>query len=835
MTALRLDLPLQYTKHAARQLIRHPWFSIVALLSVVAGIGTTSSVFTVFNAVLLRPLPVAEPDRLVILSPQRHGEGFVFFNPVFEALRDQQRTLSAVSAVNDQPFLPVRFDGDAVSIYVRGSLVSGSYFRMLGVAPVIGRTIVPQDDEPVGTAGISECAAVVSHDLWARRFEGSSSILGRHIDVANVVCAIVGVMPETFTGVQTGYRPDIWVPLRALTDRKALASRTSAFFSGVIGRLGPGVERWNAEAELDTLYERISATNASTGGEKSPSPGDYRLLLLPGAEGLDALRRQFSEPLWIVMGIAAVVLLIATVNVSTLLIARGRARVRELETRTALGATRWDLVIQLAIEASVLTCIGAVLGVLVAWWVSPALAGLVTIRFPPVALQVQTDIRVLVFVAGSTACTAILISLLPAISLTRRSMWSDQGGSRTVSRGKVPLDKALVVAQFALSLLLVTAAGLLLRSMVRILAIDPGFVPDRVVIAEVRENRPGPASGTFDPTTRKAQWLQSYRTLEDSLGQMPGVRSVALSWLGLFGGADLRVQLFDARRPNKQLGARLDYVSSPYFDTVGMRVVAGRSFTPADRDGMPLVAVVNQALADSPFGQGGIVSRQITLGVPELKDAPFTVVGIVADSKFNDLREVAARPMIWVPLPQAPQAITSIAVRSERGAENTVTRALSQRIAAADSRYMVRRVVTLTDRVNQTLRPERLLLGLASGFGILALMLASVGLYGSLAHAVARRTREIGVRLALGAQPGKMISMVLREAIVVTTLGLAIGLPFALTLGDALRAFLYHVQPRDGLTVASAGIVLTTIALLAAYVPARRASRVDPIVALREE
>ena len=277
----------------------------------------------------------------------------------------------------------MRFEGEALPAYARGSLVSGSYFSVLGVAPVIGRTIVAQDDEPIGTAGVSECAAVVSHDLWTRRLGGDRSALGRHVDVGNVACAVVGVMPEAFDGHQMGYRPELWVPLRALKDRRALASRSMAFFSGVIsGRLGPGVERSQADTELNALFQRISLENEGT-GTTSPPATEFRLRVLPGAQGLDAVRRQFSEPLSIVMAIAAVVLLIAMVNVSTLLVARGRARVREFETRVALGASRSQLIVQLAIEGAVLACTGGLLGVLAAWLVSPTLAGFVTIRFRP--------------------------------------------------------------------------------------------------------------------------------------------------------------------------------------------------------------------------------------------------------------------------------------------------------------------------------------------------------------------------------------------------------------------------------------------------------------------
>ena len=631
------DQVLQHAKHAVRQLVRYPVFSLVAVLSMAIGIGATTAIFTVFDAALLQPLSSPEAHRLVLLSPERRGEGFVIFNPVYESLRDEQRTLAGMAAVDDSPYLKVRFDGEALPAYARGSLVSGSYFPVLGVAPLMGRTIVAQDDEPIGTAGASECAAVVSHDLWTRRLGADPSVLGRRIDVGDVACAVVGVMPQAFDGHQVGYRPDVWVPLRALTDRKALASRTSAYFSGVIGRLRPGVERWQADAELNTLFQRISTANAISAGQKAPSPGEFRLRVLPGAQGMDAIRRQFSDPLWIIMGVAGVVLLIATVNVSTLIVARGRARDRELQTRTALGASRSQLMTQLAVEGAVLTCAGGLLGVFIAWWVSPALAGFVTIRFPPVALEARPDLRVLAVALGSTALTAIVIGLLPAIPLTRRALLSEHGGSRSVSPGKSPIEKALVSAQFALSLLLVTAAGLLLRTIVRISAIDPGFVPERVVIAEVREDRPAPLSGTIDPAARRAQRLVSYRRLEDSLPRMTGVRSVALSWLGLFGGADTRLEVIDAGRPGERLMARIDYVSGTYFETVGMRIVSGRDFTPGDREDAARVALVNEAFARSPFGQGGVIGRLITLDMPDTRDAPFSIVGVVRDSKYQPI------------------------------------------------------------------------------------------------------------------------------------------------------------------------------------------------------
>jgi predicted permease len=395
--------------------------------------------------------------------------------------------------------------------------------------------------------------------------------------------------------------------------------------------------------------------------------------------------------------------------------------------------------------------------------------------------------------------------------------------------------RALVAAQLSLSLPLVSAAGLLLRTMVRIARIDPGFRPEHVVLLEVRDEAAGSSWGVADTAEQKARRAAFYRSLDERLNALPGVRTASVSWLGLFGGSDLWLSLIDPDQPEDRPLARVDYVSARYFETVGMQMLRGRGFDDGDREGTERVAVVNQALAQRRFGGGEAVGRRLALDYRGEEDRPFTVVGVVRDSKYNDLREDAAKPMMWVPLLQAPFRITSVALRVAPGTEASVARRAEAALASTDAQLMVRTVTTLSAQVGQGTARERLLLGLASGFGALALLLAAVGLYGTLAYAVTRRTREIGLRLALGAQPRTVLGMVLGEAWIVVAGAFVAGVPLALGAGHALRGFLFGVAPQDLATLSGACGVLALTATFAAYVPARRAARVDPLVALRCE
>ena len=828
---------LQDLRYAARMLRRDPAFATVAIVSLAIGIGASTAAFSVFNAVMLRPLPVPDPGRLVLLQPQRRGERFILFNPIYEQLREGQTTLSGMFATNNTPFLKVTFDDEPAPVYVRASLVSGSYFAVLGVTPARGRLLVENDDQLPAASSGDRCAAVISYRLWVDRFRQSDAI-DRTLRVGDRTCAIVGIAPATFETHQTGFAPDVWLPLRPLTDRKLLASRGMAFFAGVMGRLKPGVEIAQAEAEITALYQQAQAAEPqppAAAGQRQTTPADFTIRLIPGAQGFDAIRRPFATPLAIIMAIVAVVLLIASLNVANLLLARGAARLPELATRAALGAGRWRLVRQLATEGLMLATLGGLLGVGLAWMAIPILASQISFNYTTL-LDARPDARVLGLALVLTVTAALVAGVLPALRLSRTTPQSGlASGSRTTIASGHRLQRALVAAQLAMSLLLVSTAGLLLRTIVHLAGVDPGFTPAHVVLLDVRDEAPRASFGGVDDATRKAQRAERYRVLDERLNAMPSVRAASVSWLGLFSTQDLWLPLINPDRPDDKPMARIDYVSARYFDTMGMQVLRGRDFADSDREGTLRVAIVNETLARARFGADDPLGRRLALDYQGEQQRPFTVVGVVRDSKYNDLKESRLNPMIWVPIAQAPTPISSISLRTVPGAEASVARRAEEVLRATDPDIMVRSTTTLAAQVAEKTSRERLLLGLSSGFAALAILLAAVGLYGTLAYMVNRRTREIGVRLAFGARQDTILRMVVGDALRLAAIALVVGVPLSLAVGYSLRAFLFGVTPTDPAALAGACLVLTIATLLAAYLPARRAAAVDPIVALRCE
>jgi predicted permease len=825
-----LEQTSQDVRYAARVLWRGRGFTAIAVLSLALGIGATTAVFAVLDAVVLRPLPVPEPDRLVVLRPLIRGERFVLFNPVFQEMRRRQHVFEDMAAISDSSFLSVMLPGSPAPTYVAGSFVSGSYFRVLRLGPQIGRLLSDGDDTRSST-----CAAVISHGFWVRQFRQSPSALGQPLRVRNTACTIVGVVPGQFRSHQAGYAPDVWLPINPLTEPASLDSHTMAFFSGVIGRLRDTVTPATAAAALTSLYQQIEASEPqgpNRPGAVAPTAADYSVRLLPGAQGLGVLRDAFDEPLWIVLSIVAVFLLIATSNVATLLLARGEARTRELATRAAIGGTRGRLVRQLTTEGALLSLLGGAMGLLLARILTPAFASMISMDYFTVVLDAGISTRAATLVAGAVVLAALVTGVLPALRLSRVDLVPAIAGTGRATAGSTrTLARTLVTAQMALSLLLVFAAGLLLRTMTELKSVDPGFQPHQVITIEVNHEDAGRAGASTrtDPDAQAAR----FRALDAALNRVPGVKSAALSWLGLFGGSDLWLTMHPAARPDDRRDTRVDYVTPRYFETVGMQMVAGRDFSEADRRGAVPVIIVNETLARTRLGGLNAIGQLIVLEFPRDQQPPFTVIGIVRDSKYNGLREAKVEPMAWASIEQWPQRLSTISIRTEPGATEDVVRPARAAIAAIDPDLMVRKVTTLEAQVDETVGREIMLLQLASGFSGVALLLAAVGLYGTLAYTVARRTREFGIRMALGAEGGRLVRMMLREALTTVTLGAVIGIPLAMMAGYACRRFLYGVEPTDVTTLAIACAVLGAVAIGAAYSPARRASRVEPSSALR--
>jgi predicted permease len=823
----------QDARYALRALRQHRGFTAVAVLSLALGIGTTTAVFSVMNAAMLRPLPGRDVGDLVVLAPQRNNERFILFNPEFEALRERQRSLSGMFAVTEQPFLRVEFAQEGPS-YLAASLVSGTYFDVLGLTPAAGRLLAAADDE-VSSSATGACVAVISDALWSRRFERRAEAIGRVLRLRDRECAIVGVAPAGFVGHQAGQVVDLWLPMRPLTERRLLESQTLAWYSGVMGRLNPGVTRAHAEAELTALYRHIQSLEPPLPPtmRQPPKPSELSLRVRDGAAGLGGLRRQFGESLTMMLAAVVLILLIASTNVANLLLARGAARWPELATRMALGASRGRITRQLTTEGCVIAVAGGVLGVTLAMLVTPLLA---SVSFA--SLDVSPDRRVLLAACAATLLTALVAGLLPALrlsaprsprALTLNDRSRDAAGSQRFMR-------ALLLVQFALSLLLVTAAGLLLRTSVGLSAIKLGFDSGHVVLLEVADETPGNnrSNAPETPATR-AQRAASYRLAEDRLNAIPGVQSASLSWYGLFSMNDRWTPVIDPLRPADRKEARVNFVSARYFETVGMRIIRGRAFTPSDGVTAPKVAVVNEALVRERFGSRDPIGAQLTPDYPGEEDPTLTIVGVIGDARYNSLRETDTGSMMWMPLQQATYPITSVDLRVSPGAEADVTRQASEALRSVNPYLMVQRRTTLADAVRNTTSRERLLFNLSVAFGAFALLLAAIGLHGTLAYSLARRRREIGVRLALGAQRSSVLNLFLREALAVAGGAAVIGIPLALVAASRLRAFLFGVAPQDPATVGAACAVLVLTVLVGASASAIRATRVDPVTALRSE
>jgi predicted permease len=841
----RRGIPLLETmardaRYAVRALARDRGFAVVAILSLALGIGATTAVFNVMNAVMLRPLAGSDVSRIVVLEPRRNNERYILFNPEFEAIRARQHSLSGMVAISERPFQRVEFPSGPSS-YIAASLVSGSYFEVLGVMPALGRLLTAADDDGTAETADGACAAVISDAFWSRQYQRRPDAIGSVLRLRERDCAIVGVAPPRFVGHSAGRVPDVWFPLRPLTERRLLEHQTLAFYSGVMGRLNPGVSRELATRDLTALYRDVQALEPPIPAtqRQPPKPSELSLVAADGSTGLGGLRRQFGEPLWIVLGAVALTLLVAAINVANLLLSRGVARGPELATRMALGASRGRVTAQLVTEGAVIAVAGGMLGVLLSTAATPALASVISYQANGVVLDVSLERRVLLIASAATMLTALVIGLIPAVRATSlrasRSLVigdrsrSDVGGQR-VMRG-------LLVVQFAISLLLVTAAGLLLRTSIGLSGIALGFEQEHVVTLEINDEAPGGSVSVNVPEDDETRMKRAvtYQQLEDRLNAVTDVRSASLAWYGLFSTNDLWTTVIDPLRPEDRREAHLNFVSARYFETVGMQVVRGRAFTLSDGYDAPQVAVVNETFVRERLGGRDPIGVQLTPAYPGRPAAPATIVGVVADSRYNNLRETKTGPMFWAPLQQKPYRINSVNLRVTPGAEAVVTRRAEDALRAVSPYLMVRQRTTLAEQVGRTAGRERLLLNLSVGFGIFALVLAAIGLHGTLAYSVSRRRREIGVRLALGAQRSTVVRQFLREAMVLAAASAVIGVPMALGAGRWLRAFLYGVAPQDPTTVLTSCAVLVLTVLVASSMPAFGASRVDPATALRSE
>jgi predicted permease len=827
----------QDLRYGARMLRKTPVFTLIAVITLALGIGANTAVFTLINALLLRSLPVTNPQELVIVSARGQGTPGLISFPMYRDLRARQQVFSDIlaSAGESQVRLTIPNGTGTVEVdNVRASQVTANYWPVLGVQPALGRFFTEDEDRIPNSSATSGSLAVLSYSFWERQFGRDPKVLGRTVLVNRSSCQVVGVAPRGFFGESVGSEPDLWVPLISFSPAGYLENRGGQF-TAEIGRLKPGVSREQAQTAMTLLFQQLVQAERAQFPPENPNRAsaiqNYFIQLEPGATGLSfaRLRQTFTQPLCIVMAIVALVLLIACANVANLLLARAVARQREISVRLALGCGRFRLLRQLLTESLLLSALGAAVGMFVAWWGSQVLLRLVDTGPVSLRLDLSPDMRVLLFTAAVMIVTGIGFGLAPAWRAGRVDLASAMKEQVRGTGGRVKqyLGRTLVVVQVALSLLLLTGASLLIRSLYNLRQIDPGFRPEQVVLFELAHNPQNP---------EPAALARVARAVRERVRQIPGVEQASVSWLPLFGRSDLYAPLKIhgyTPAPDEDVSAHFNSVSPGYFETVGMTLVNGRDIEERDSENAPQAAVINEAMARRYFPGANPLGKVMEITAGPTKGKPIEIVGVVRDAKYNDLR-AEVKPMFYISIQQLPRALRTVEVRAQEPVA-ALSASVRNALSEVTKDIMIRRAVTLSDQVDRTLAGERLMATLCIFFGALALLLASIGLYGVLSYAVAQRTQEIGVRMALGATGQHVLWLMLRQNLTVVLIGFALGLALALACTRLLSTFLYGLSPTDPLAISLSVLLLILVALVACYLPARRATKVDPMIALRVE
>jgi predicted permease len=808
---------LRDVRYGLRVLLKRPGFTAVTVVTLALGIGANTAIFSLLDAILLKALPVQNPERLVVINTSGpKGLSNDYSYPVFERFRDQNQSLSGVFAAASAGRLGVKMSasgagGEAETVV--GKLVSGGYFS------VLGSVFTAEEDQTPG----GHAVAVISYGYWQRRFGRDPSAVGRTFTLSDTSFTVIGVTPPGFFGETVGEAPDLWIPATMqpqVYPGRDFLNVDYVTWLRLMARLKPGAHPRQAQAELDVIFRQLQDEK---GRQKFPAG---RIELTPGGKGLSELRERFSDPLRVLMAVVGLVLLIACVNVASLLLSRAASRRKEMAVRLALGAGRLRLVRQLLTESALLALSGGLLGLLFAFWGSDVLLAIVSAGTSPVALDLHPDVRVLAFTGAVSLLTGMLFGLAPALQWTRLDLTPAlKAPVRGLSGGgaRYGLGRVLIVAQVALSLLLVIGAGLFVRSLRNLKRLDAGFKREGVLVLGVDSA----ATGYAD-----AQLKSLYRQLLGRVGALPGVSSASLAFQTFRGpGSGICCISIQGAPPLAEEDRRVnaDYVGPRFFETMGTPLVSGRGFDLRDDENAPKVAVINEAAARYYFPDGSPLGRRFD----QSKNKGIEIVGVVKDARHYGLREQAPR-MFYLPLLQHGTPPNFLAVRTA-GDPRGMAAAVRQALQEVDPKLPVVEVTTLGEQVDASLVPERLIATISGFFGFLALLLSCVGLYGLMSYAVARRTAEIGIRMALGARPGNVLWMVLREALLLALVGVATGLPAALAATRLIESLLFGLTPADPTTVSLATLLMIAVAASASYLPARRASRVDPMVALRYE
>jgi predicted permease len=842
MTSLWSDLIF-----ACRSLRKSPLFALVAIVSLALGIGANTAIFTLLDQVLLRLLPVKNPRELVLFTMrgQHYGSnwgGNAISYPMYRDFQDHNQVFSEMFGRFARDF---SFTVDGGTEQIPGEIVTGTYFPSLGVTAAIGRTLTPDDDRTRSGHPV----AVLSYNFWERRFAKNPNVVGKKVLVNNIPMTVIGVAQRGFDGVETAQASQIFVPTMMQPDlmpvqNKFLTDRRTRWVN-VFGRLKPGVTLQQAKASLQPYMHSMLEMEVREPAFRNASELVKQQFLmcwmdlLPGGQGHSYIRERLQAPLWVLMAITGTVLLIACANLANLLLARAAGREKEIAVRLAVGAGRWRLVRQLLTESLVLAAVGGLAGLGVAFGAGK----LLQIAFVPAeahsTVSAMPDLRILIFTSALTLATGLAFGLLPALRSTNPDlapMLKDQAGS-VVSGGNVKLRKILVATQVILSLLLLVGAGLFIKSLGNLRNLGPGFPIERLIGFDISPSLVG---------YNAEKCKQFYQQLAQNLEATPGVKSVGMSGMRILRNNEsdswMTIEGYTPH-PGDRPDAFMNWIEPNYFATLGVPIVAGRDFTALDTqevlhfppDGwVPTKVIVNESFVKRYFGGRNALGRHIGYGIDPGTKTDMEIVGVVKDIRYTNLRDQipdqAFLPIVGTRVPW------NVTVFVRTGVEpSAMFNILRAKVRELDSTIPVTGMRTVADDIDETLVTERMTADLSAVFGFLATFLAVIGLYGVMAYSVARRTREIGIRMALGATEPTVIWMVMKEVLVLVAIGVAVAIPAAIALMRVVRAQLYGVAPNDPRTLAAATVALGVVACGAGYIPAFRAAQVDPIRALRYE
>ncbi|MBO0863211.1 MAG: ABC transporter permease [Chloracidobacterium sp.] len=820
----------QDLRYGARVLLKSPGFTIVAVFTLALGIGANTAIFGLMDKLMLRSLPVKDPERLVLLQSECLNPSMTFSQfswADYNDYRAQNRVFNDLTAFAPQP--ANLGSGDQME-RVRAEAVADNYFGMLGVQPMLGRAFLPEENKTPGANPV----AVLSYSLWRSRFGGDSKVIGQTALLNDTNYTIVGVAPANFTGMTVESPTDVWVPAMMIgqiaqrpPDDKWISDRESWLFN-LAGRLRPDVIRESAESAMDTLALQVRDSWMPVTDRKLPF-NERRMRLVAAGKGLSNLRGKMRQLLQLIFAVVGLILLIACANVANLSLARAGARRKEIAVRLALGAGRARLTRQLLTESLLLALLGGGAGTLFAPWLTDLLLAYQKITETEVeVLSHSMNWRVIAFTFLVSSLTGLLFGLVPALQASKPDLipaLKDEGALRPDGASFKGSRRTLIVAQVALSVVVLAGAGLLLRSLIKLFAISPGYNPDNVLVAKLEL-----------PKTKydAARSEEFYRQLLERLKALPDVQSVAMATSTPLSGS-VRISTFTIEgqpiKPEEMSTTVYNTVSAGYHELVGIQLLQGRGFTEQDRKGSSHVAIVNEAFARRYFPDGQALGKRVSL---EMDKPPVEIVGVTRSIRSLGLLSEDRPQIDLLAAQRGPENPMRALVRARRDAASLAP-AVRREVRGFDPGLAFFKTTTLKDDLRASISTQRMAAALIGLFGLLALALTAIGLYGVISYSVERRVREIGIRMALGAQSSDVLKLVMREGAALLAAGLMVGLAGAWAATRLIKGQLYEVSPTDPLTFIGIAILLIFVAAMACYIPARRATKVDPMVALKYE